>query len=108
MCIWIDVYGYFNLMYIKGKVMKKVLKKKVSVEFKGNKIKIVGGNGNNIGVYIKKRILEMGKSKDGLDMNKLDVELFEKFGISKSGEESRLNSIRWHLNKMKNGGMEVS
>ncbi len=68
-------------------------------------IKIVGGNNKGISDYIRSNIISMGKSKEGLDIKKLDDMCFKKFGVSKSGDNSRVNSIRWHLNKMKNSGI---
>ena len=39
------------------------------------------------------------------DKKVLDEVLFKKFGISKSGEKSRMNSINWYINKMVKKGM---
>ncbi len=83
--------------------MKKVIKKDV----KKIVIKMGGGSNKGIGKYIRENIIKMGGSKEGLDVKVLDEMCFKKFGVSKSGEDSRINSIRWHLNKMKKSGVLV-
>ena len=84
--------------------MKKVIKS-VKKEVKSVSIKVVGGNNKGISNFIRDNIVKMGSSKEGLDVKKLDGMLFEKFGVSKSGDNSRINSIRWHLNEMKKKGV---
>jgi len=80
--------------------MKKVIKveKKVVIINKKN-----SGN-NGIGSWIKDKIVEGMLSDEGVDFKEIDKLCFEKFGVSKSGKESRMNSIRWYMNDMKENG----
>ncbi len=68
-------------------------------------ITVTSANNKGIGKFIRTNILSMGQSKEGLDFKKLDDVCFKKFGLTKTGNESRMNSIRWEINEMKKAGV---
>lgn len=80
-------------------VKKKVVRKRV-VKLKVLKMK-GGGNNRGIGKYVREYILKCVNSNNELDVKVLDNLLFKKFGVSKSGSKSRIKSIRWYINDMK-------
>ncbi len=79
------------------KVVKRVAKKKVVKLDMGSRIK--GGKG--IGIFIKNMIIDM-KVKGNLDYKVIDSECYKKFGLSKNGKKTRMKSIVWQMNDLKN------
>ncbi len=85
------------------KVNKNVVKKVVKKEVKKKVLNMgsKGGKGKGIGVFIKNCIIDMMIEGD-LNYKKIDELCFDKFGSDINGKESRINSIRWHMNDLKN------
>ncbi len=85
------------------KVNKKVVKKVVKKEVKKKVLSMgsKGGKGKGIGIFIKNCIIDM-MIEGNLDYKEIDKKCFEKFGVDKGGKESRMNSIRWQMNDLKN------
>ncbi len=97
------------------KVVKKDVKKVVKKDVKKVEKKVVekvvlsmGGKcrGKGIGKFIKNRLIEMmviemnGGVK--VDRKLIDSECMEKFGLDINGNKSRMKSISWHMNDLKN------
>ena len=89
---------------VKKKVNKKVVKKVVMEKVRLGAV--VGSNNRGIGEFIRNSIIDTVMKGEAVDVKKLDAICFEKFGLCKVNkrgirEKSRVNSIRWHLNEMK-------
>ncbi len=84
---------------VNKKVVKKVVKKvdEKKVLNMGSK----SGKGKGIGVFIKNCIIDM-MIKGNLDYKEIDRLCFEKFGVDKNNNKSRMKSIRWQMNDLKN------
>ncbi len=76
-------------------VAKKVTTKKAVLNMGSRK----GSKG--IGIFIKNCIIDM--MLDGnLDYNVIDKKCLEKFGADRTGNTSRIKSIKWHMVDLKN------
>ena len=85
--------------------IKEVVKKKV-VRRKVKKVLLMkGGSNRGIGKFVRDYVIKCVDGKKELDVKVLDGLLLKKFGISKSGDKSRIKSIRWYINDMKGKGM---
>jgi len=72
--------------------MSKVIKKLV----------IKGSVNRGVKKFSEEYILNCYNKGIELDKKKMDSVLFEKFGISKSGDKSRMKSINWYINDLVN------
>ena len=92
-------------MVVKKKVVKRVVKK-----VNGKMVlKVKGGGNRGIGTFVRNYIMECVTKGKELDIKELDGVLFKKFGVTKKDKEgnvskSRVKSIRWYINDMRNSG----
>ena len=93
-------------MVVKKKVVKKRVVKKVVVK----KVLMIKGGGNRgIGDFVREYIMDCFNNGKELDIKELDGVLFKKFGMTKKDKngvssKSRIKSIRWYINDLRNGG----
>ena len=87
------------------KVVKKVVKKRV---VKKKVLKMSGGSNRGIGDFCRSYIMERVNKGKELNIKELDKVLEKKFGKVdskyKNSNGSRIKSIRWYINELRNNG----
>ena len=96
---------------IEGIVMNDVVKKKVVRKKRVVKKKVLmikGGGNRGIGDFCRSYIMEKFNKGKELDIKELDKVLEKKFGKVdgkyKNSNGSRIKSIRWYINDLRNSG----